>query len=152
MRLAIFPSLLFSLVLALGVAAGSPAYAMSEEKKEFLKAEALVEMGDYKTAIPILERIVERDPKQATAYDYLGLSYANLGKIQKAHGYYQQALVIDNGHRGANLHLGQLYLQLDDLPNAQMRLEALDKACLLGCEEYTALKVQIESYVAKKGN
>ncbi len=151
MRSAILPSLLFSLCLVLGVAAGNPASALDEEKKEFLKAEALVEMGDYKSAIPILERIVERDPKQATAYDYLGLSYANLGQLEKAHGYYQQALVIDNGHRGANLHIGQLYLQTDNLPQAEARLDALDKACLLGCEEYTALKVQIQSYKTKKG-
>ncbi len=152
MRFAIVPVLLMAACLALGLGTPQPANALSPEKKEFLKAEALVEMGDYKSAIPILERIVERDPKQATAYDYLGLSYANLGQLEKAHGYYQEALVIDNGHRGANLHMGQLYLQIDDLPKAEARLEALDEACLLGCEEYTALKVQIQSYKTRKGN
>ncbi len=151
MRFAIVPLFIFAICLVLGGGPGQPANAMSEEKKEFLKAEALVEMGDYRSAIPILERVVERDPKQATAYDYLGLSYANLGQLEKAHGFFQQALVIDNGHRGANLHMGQLYLQTDNLPQAEARLEALDKACLLGCEEYTALKVQIQSYKTKKG-
>jgi hypothetical protein len=46
--------------------------------------------------------------------------------------------------------LGELYLETDQLAKAEDRLQVLDDACFLGCEEYDDLKEAIEKYKEKK--
>jgi Flp pilus assembly protein TadD len=65
-----------------------------------------------------------------------------------AEKYYDEALRIDPRHRGALEYSGELYLITGNLPKAEQRLAALDKACLLPCEEYTDLKKAVERYKA----
>ncbi len=65
-----------------------------------------------------------------------------------AEKYYDEALRIEPQHRGALEYSGQLYLITGNLPKAEARLAALDKACRLPCEEYTDLKKSIERYKA----
>jgi tetratricopeptide (TPR) repeat protein len=63
-----------------------------------------------------------------------------------AEKFYNEALRIDPTHRGALEYSGELYLQTGDLPKAEQRLAALDKACFFGCEEYSDLKKAIAQY------
>ncbi len=65
-----------------------------------------------------------------------------------AEKFYAQALRINPKHRGALEYSGELYLMLGDLAKAEERLAALDKACLLGCEEYTDLKKAVARFKA----
>ena len=68
--------------------------------------------------------------------------------LEGAERFYNAALRIEPKHRGALEYSGELYLQKGDLAKAEQRLAALDKACLLGCEQYTDLKKAIERYKA----
>jgi len=74
--------------------------------------------------------------KQATP-DYAG-----------AEKFYAEALRIDPKHRGALEYSGELYLMTGNLPKAEERLAALDRACLFSCEEYRDLKRAVERYKA----
>lgn len=65
-----------------------------------------------------------------------------------AENFYAQALRIDPKHRGALEYSGELYLLTGDLPKAEERLAALDKACRFSCEEYRDLKRSLERYKA----
>jgi len=65
-----------------------------------------------------------------------------------AEKFYNEALRIDPGHRGALEYSGELYLQTGDLAKAEQRLAALDKACTFGCAEYSDLKKAIAQYKA----
>ena len=65
-----------------------------------------------------------------------------------AEQYYAEALRIDPKHRGALEYSGELYLMTGDLPKAEQRLAALDKACTFGCSEYTDLKKAVQNYKA----
>jgi tetratricopeptide (TPR) repeat protein len=65
-----------------------------------------------------------------------------------AERHYDEALRIDPKHRGALEYSGELYLITGNLPKAEARLAALDKACLFSCEEYRDLKRAIERYKA----
>jgi tetratricopeptide (TPR) repeat protein len=65
-----------------------------------------------------------------------------------AEKFYNEALRIDPKHRGALEYSGELYLMLGDLPKAEQRLAALDKACTFGCEEYTDLKKAVSRFKA----
>ena len=65
-----------------------------------------------------------------------------------AEKYYDEALRIDPKHRAALEYSGELYLMTGNLPKAEQRLAALDKACTFSCEEYTDLKKAVERYKA----
>jgi hypothetical protein len=54
--------------------------------------------------------------------------------------YYQQALTIDPKHMGAHEYIGEAYLMLDDVAQAQQYLARLDQLCIFGCKEHRMLK------------
>lgn len=66
-----------------------------------------------------------------------------------AERHYDEALRLNPQHRGALEYSGELYLLTHNLPRAEARLAALDKACFTPCEEYTDLKQAIAHYKAK---
>ena len=67
--------------------------------------------------------------------------------LAAAESYYDAALRIDPQHRGALEYSGELYLMTNQLPRAEERLAALDKACG-GCEELKDLREAVASYKA----
>ena len=119
---------------------------------DFTRAVALFEDGDYAGAIPLLQKSVATDSSNADAYNLLGFSHRKLGEIEAALTFYGKALALEPEHRGANEYLGELYLELGRLDEAQERLAVLEKACFFGCEEYSDLEAMIEAYVAKTGS
>ena len=118
---------------------------------DFAAAKKLVSAGDYNAALPLLEKAVAAEPRNADAQNYLGYSHRKLGNKEKALEHYQLALQVDPEHRGANEYLGELYLEMGDLPKAEDRLAVLDRACFFGCEEYSDLKEAIADYKSKNG-
>ena len=68
--------------------------------------------------------------------------------LEGAERHYGEALRIDPRHRGALEYSGELALIKGDLPRAEQRLAALDKACMFGCEEYSDLKESVQRYKA----
>lgn len=120
--------------------------------KDYVQGVALVEKGGYAEAIPLFEKALAAEPKNADAYNYLGFSHRKLGQPDKALSFYRKALEITPQHRGANEYLGELYLEMGDLGKAEERLAVLDKACLFGCDEYSELKAAIKSYKKQHGS
>ncbi len=146
-----------ALALCLSLGAG-PARAIggddsaSKQNPDYAQAAKLVEAGKYAAAIPLLEKTVAKESKNADAYNLLGYSHRKLGDVEAALTHYGRALELDPKHRGANEYLGELYLELGRLDEAQERLAVLDKACFFGCEEYSELKAMIAAYQAKTGS
>ena len=142
--------------MAIGAAYGAGSDSGSDTKKavdpNYAAAKQMVEDGKYAAAIPLLEKVVAADKKNANAFNYLGYSNRQLGNHDVALSNYEAALAIDPRHRGANEYLGELYLTLGDLAKAEERLEVLDGACFFGCDEYTELKNAIAAYKAKIGS
>jgi tetratricopeptide (TPR) repeat protein len=142
---------------AIILAAGTGAWAMggggssssssttSAKDADYTAAEQAVKAQNFNAAIPLLQNVVQRDPKNADAWNYLGFSNRKLGNFPEALADYEKALAIDPDHLGANEYLGELYLQTGDMPKAQERLAKLDKLCTFGCEEYRTLKAAIEA-------
>ena len=124
---------------------GGSAESSKPGAAEFAKARKKVNNEDYEAAIPLLEKALKKDPKNADALNYLGYSHRKLGHTDQALGYYQQALAIEPKHRGANEYLGELYLELKQLDKAEERLEVLSTACN-ACEEYVELKEKVEAF------
>ena len=148
---------LFLAVVALfGLALAGPLQAAgggssTPKNPDFAAGAKLVAAGDYMAALPLLEKAVATEPGNADAQNYLGYNHRKLGNREKALEHYQLALQADPEHRGANEYLGELYLEMDDLPKAEDRLAVLDRACFFGCDEYSDLKKAIADYKSKKG-
>ena len=111
-----------------------------------------IEAKDYKAALGHLTKAVQEVPKEADAHTMLAYSYRKLGTFDKSMEHYQTALKLDSKHRSAHEYLGELYLDMNQLDNAEKQLTALKSACpFFGkCEEYEDLKKEIDAYKAKK--
>lgn len=145
-------ALTFALATGGAQAMGGGNDAKTAVDPNFAAAKQMIDDGKYAEAIPLLEKVVAADSKNADAFNYLGYSNRQLGNTDAALSHYQTALALEPRHRGANEYLGELYLTLGDLAKAQERLEVLDGACFFGCDEYTELKNAIAEYKARTGS
>lgn len=141
-------------ITALALAAGhavaadsAPAYAAAPDTL----AAARAQIADNKWAAAIEELKRVADPASADWNNLMGYSHrkAKTPDYAAAERYYDEALRIDPRHRGALEYSGELYLVLGNLGKAEQRLAALDKACLLPCAEYTALKKSVAAFKAE---
>ena len=116
----------------------------------FARAKAMIEAKDYKGAVPLLQQVVAKDPKNADAYNLMGFATRKSGDPNGSLQYYQQALSLDARHIGAHEYLGEAYLMLGRLPEAEQQLARLDSLCTFGCAEYRQLKAAVADFKAGK--
>lgn len=109
----------------------------------YSEAEKAVKARQYEEAIKKLEAVVAKEPRNVDALNYLAYSHRELGRYDISMGYYQKALAINANHRGANEYLGQLYLKLGKMKEAQAQLAKLQRLCGRGCEEYESLRAAV---------
>ncbi|MEX2163253.1 MAG: tetratricopeptide repeat protein [Sulfuricaulis sp.] len=109
-----------------------------------------VQAGDYQRALALLQRVVQAQPRNADAWNYVGFSHRKLRQFELSLAAYQKALAINPGHRGANEYLGELYLMTGEPEKAQAQLAKLQSVCPGGCAEYDDLKKAIEAYRSAK--
>lgn len=144
-------ALALGLMLSGGAALGASGGESKSSNKDLAAGAKFVESGNYAEAIPQLVKAVAAEPDNADGYNLLGYSHRKLGDSAAALGFYGKALELKPKHRGANEYLGELYLEMGELENAEQRLDVLDGACFFGCEEYTDLKNAIKAYKAEQG-
>jgi tetratricopeptide (TPR) repeat protein len=131
-----------------------PAPSPSNKKEQaresdYDKAEYMIKGEKFEEAIPLLQKVVADNPRDADAWNYLGFASRKLGKNEDALGYYNKALAIDPKHKGAHNYLGELYLQMNDLPKAEAELATLKGICASNCEEAEDLTDSIADYKQK---
>lgn len=126
--------------------------AKSKESASMDAGRKAVDAKDFKTAVGHFAKAVEEEPKNADAHNMLGYSYRKTNVYDKSLESYQRALKLDSKHRGALEYLGELYLLMNQLDNAEKQLANLKSACpFFGrCEEYEDLKKAVDEYKAKK--
>jgi hypothetical protein len=109
-------------------------------------ARAKIAAKDWPGAVDELKQV--NDPTSADWNNLMGYSLRKAGAANAAESerYYNEALRIDPKHRGALEYSGELYLMMGNLPMAEQRLAALDKACFLPCGEYKDLKNAVAKY------
>jgi Flp pilus assembly protein TadD len=116
----------------------------------FARAKALIEAKDYQGALPLLQQVVAKDPKNADAYNLMGYATRKSGDPAGSLQYYNHALTLDPKHLGAHEYVGEAYLMLDRLADAEQHLARLDSLCVFGCAEYRMLKAAVANYKAGK--
>jgi len=152
------PIILFAAALTLSAAIPGPVLAMGNDPApssakpagdpDYATAKQMIEARNYKGALPLLQQVVAKNPKNADAYNLLGFATRKSGNPQASLQYYTQALQIDPKHLGAHEYIGEAYLMLDQLPQAEQHLARLDSLCVFGCAEHRELKTAIANYKA----
>ena len=158
-RAGAFALLLFAMPLYPAFAAGGggggggggdfSSAAPQPKDPNYVAAVDLINKGDFNGALPLLQKAMDANPKSADCYNYMGYVNRKLGHREAALALYTKALQLDPEHLGANEYLGELYLEMGDLPKAEERLSKLDDLCLFGCSQYTALKNAVKAYKAQ---
>jgi tetratricopeptide (TPR) repeat protein len=129
-------------------AADSPATSTPAKVDKLTPVRALIADRRWREAITALQQL--NDTGSADWQNLMGYAHrkASPPDLPAAERHYDEALRIDPRHRGALEYSGELYLMQANLPRAEERLAALDKACLFGCEEYTDLKTAVARFKA----
>ena len=113
-------------------------------------AKQMIDAKNYAGALPLLQQVVAKDPKNADAFTLMGFATRKSGDANGSLQYYNTALGIDPKHIGAHEYVGEAYLQLDRLPEAEQHLARLDSLCTFGCAEYRQLKAAVAAYKTGK--
>jgi tetratricopeptide (TPR) repeat protein len=137
-------------VPGLSYAAGSSSSAPAAQPDLYKQAEELIDDEEYAQAIPLLQQSIQEKGEYADALNLLGYSNRKLGDMTKAMTYYTKALNMEPNHLGANEYMGELYLEMNDLPKAEERLAVLKSACG-DCDEYDDLEDEIDDYKEEHG-
>ena len=145
---------MFLLALLAGFAFSAPLHAAdtpspparAPEDPDLVSGRNAVVAQDWKSAIESFNRVAAREPRNADAQNLLGYSWRKSGNLDQAFKYYNEALRLDPGHKGAHEYIGEAYLMVNNLPKAEEHLARLDKLCFLPCSEYSDLKKAVEKY------
>ena len=134
--------------LAAGAGSGGSASGGDDALRE---ARTLISEERYEEALAKLEEMITSDDGNADAWNLVGFSYRKLERYEPAMEGYARALAIDPRHTEAIEYLGELYLALDDLAQAEEQLARLGEICGSDCEEYEELEEAIARYKAARG-
>jgi Flp pilus assembly protein TadD len=118
---------------------------------DYAEGKQAINAKEWSTAIKSLNSAALRDTRNADIQNYLGYAYRNAGQLDLAFRHYQRALQLNPRHRGAHEYVGEAYLIVNNLAKAEEHLAALQKICLIPCEEYADLQKKIAEYRGKTG-
>jgi len=119
---------------------------------EFAAGKAALAAKDWSAAIRLLSSVALRDTRNADAQNYLGYAYRKANQLEPAFKHYLRALQLNPRHRGAHEYIGEAYLLANQPAKAEEHLAALEKICLIPCEEYEDLKNAITAYRRRMTN
>ena len=95
----------------------------------FAAGVAAFERQDWPAVIEHMARVIEEQPWEDEAYNLSGFAYRKLGAYDRALEFYDKALRLNPHNLGALEYLGEAYLEMDRLQDAQAMLERLDEEC-----------------------
>ena len=101
----------------LNIAGGPSSQAMAKE------AQQLIQSGKYEEAMVRLEKVVILEPRNAEAYNNLGVVLKKLGKTEEAFEQYKKALSLEAQCAECLNNLGVLYLSNRDLAEAEVQFQ-----------------------------
>ena len=145
-------NLLFASLIALSLCLPTAFAAGSEEDESNPSVSAAVQAikaQDWPGAITLLKAEVAANKGTASLHNYIGFAHRKLGDFDNAFKHYAIALKMNPEHRGAHEYVGQTYLAVGNLEMAKKHLDALDRICFFGCEEYDDLKAAVATYRPK---
>jgi arylsulfatase A-like enzyme/Flp pilus assembly protein TadD len=101
-------------------------------------AVVLAGLGKYREALPHFQQALAMEYRDPGFYNYLGISYGEMGEPDKARAAYQQAVALDPGYAAAYLNLAWLSRKQNQPDAARQYFQ---KTCQLSatlCHQYAA--------------
>ena len=122
----------------------------SASDPDYAAGKAAMDKKNWREALKRFHQAALRDPDSADLHNYLGFSYRNLKQMDLAFKYYKRSIELNPRHRGAHEYIGEAYLMVGNLANAEKHLAALRNICLLPCEELADLDKAVTAYRARQ--
>ena len=137
-------------LLGLPLGAAADGYESKPERAaldpDYMAGKKAIEAKNWTEAIERLGKAAVRDPDNPDLQNWIGYSNRKLAKYDLAFKHYKRAIELDPRHRGAHEYIGETYLLVGDVANAEKHLAALREICLLPCEELDDLDRAIKAY------
>jgi tetratricopeptide (TPR) repeat protein len=109
------------------------------------EGKAALQQENWEDAILLFEEALKDLSGSADVQNFLGYAYRKSGNLNKALEHYGLALEINPDHKGALEYLGEAYITLGDLSNANVQLKRLKRICSpIPCEEVKELELAIK--------
>ena len=140
-----------AVLLCAAVAAHADPYEFEDtgaRDPDFAAGKVAMEKKDWKEAVRRFQQTALREPDNADVQNFLGFGFRHLGQFDLAFTHYKRAIELNPRHRGAHEYIGEAYLMVNDLPNAEKHLAALREICLLPCEELADLEKAVKRHRA----
>ncbi len=122
--------------------------AVARPDPDYVAGKQAIAAQDWATAIQAFSSAALRDTRNADIQNYLGFAYRKSGQLEAAFTHYEKALALNPRHRGAHEYISEAYLLISDLAKAEEHLTALERICLLPCEELEDLKEEVAKHKA----
>ena len=135
---------------AAGMAPAPSSTPVTAADPDYVAANELIAAERYAEAVPLLEKVIERDPDNADAWSQLGFASRKTRTWAKSEMYYAKALALDPKHEQAVEYMGEMYLETDRPELAKTMLDKLVKLCPDGCEARSELEVAFAAYARRK--
>jgi Flp pilus assembly protein TadD len=143
-----------ALLLALACAFGARGEPTEEEgdklDPDYANGRKAIEAKQWPAAIRLLGSAALRDTRNSDIQNLLGYAYRNSGDLAAAYKHYYRALQLNPRHRGAHEYLGEAYLMAGNLAKAEEHLAALERICLIPCEERAQLERKLAEYRTRR--
>lgn len=124
---------------------GALIFATSDQgDAAYVRAVSLINEHRFAEAMVSLDEAQKAFGPHPDILTYKGYVSRKLGRIGQAEAYYQEALAIAPGHRGATEYYGELKVIRGDMAGARRMLATLDQACSFGCAEAEDLRRWID--------
>ena len=120
---------LLAVILLFGTASGEAAEVRQINQELHERAKNLYDVGDYRAALNLYERILARDPNDGVAVDLSGWSLRYLGDRKSAEEMFMKALTMLQGEDAVwvLVGLGEIYLDRGMFFEALSRFEEVLK-------------------------
>ena len=143
---------------ALAIMSGEESAIVASSDPDYARGKAAFLEGDWQGAIDNLDLVIARRPWHDNAENMLGFAWRKLGNYDEAFRHYRRALELNPRHRGALAYMGEAYLDLGRIAEAQETALRLAEVCTYvvmafdnqgwksGCEELNVLEASFKEH------
>jgi Tfp pilus assembly protein PilF len=153
--LLVFPAILASSTPAFAIDFADPS-GDRQARLEFDIGVDLVNHQKYAQSTSHLEAALQKFPDDVDILRYLAFAHRRIAKtcvgtahdaeIRLANAYYRRALDVEPSRTEFLEYMGEMYLEMDDLPSARIKLEEINRRCSEGCRARDDLAAAIAFY------